>query len=538
MPDFEIIRARVKDDIVILIDRLMRAKQEEVVLVLPKNSIITANPDSLKLIKEEAESTGKILSLSTENDELKSFAKKLKIPIYNPNAAPRPKKIKRMMDILPPQDKLPLETIPTPPKTPIYEVSQKFDLETDLGNDLETYNNPELELEKNLEDFYNKPQNQDIKPKKNILKWLITFLIIIGSMSFLAAIYLSLPQADIRIFVKKIPLKINIPVTVSKNISSSNLISGIIPGQYFLLTQSGSKIIEEKQGLSPLKAGGFVNIYNAYSAAPQKLVAQTRLETKDGKIFRIQKSIIVPGAKMSGKNLTPSSIGAEVLADSFGEEYNIGPSYFTIPGFKGTLKYAGFYAKSAEPMTGKIVTASSLSKENLEKYKKELQNELAEELKNDTLATLKNSDLKLVDGASNIKIDEFKSTSQNLTMKITWQAIFFKESDIKTLINHFISSQNPSFKNFNFEDNIEYPKANRADFSKGELFLVLEINKDNAVVTDVNSLKKELAGLNENQMRTLISDKNFINSAVISLWPFWVKQAPNNPGKINVTLIQ
>jgi hypothetical protein len=50
---FEIIRARVKDDAVVLIDRLMRSKQQEVVFVLPKNSIIIADLNSLKILKEE-----------------------------------------------------------------------------------------------------------------------------------------------------------------------------------------------------------------------------------------------------------------------------------------------------------------------------------------------------------------------------------------------------------------------------------------------------------------------------------------------------
>ena len=84
MPEgFEIIRARIKDDIPVLIDRILRSKQKEIVLVLPKNSIITAGPDSLKLLKQEADSVDRILSISTENSDLKSFAKKFGILIYD-----------------------------------------------------------------------------------------------------------------------------------------------------------------------------------------------------------------------------------------------------------------------------------------------------------------------------------------------------------------------------------------------------------------------------------------------------------------------
>ena len=72
---FEIIRARTKDNVAILIDRLMRSKQPEVVLVLPKNSILEADLNSLKILKEEAESIGKNLSISTENNEIKILHK-------------------------------------------------------------------------------------------------------------------------------------------------------------------------------------------------------------------------------------------------------------------------------------------------------------------------------------------------------------------------------------------------------------------------------------------------------------------------------
>jgi len=359
----------------------------------------------------------------------------------------------------------------------------------------------------------------------------------IGVLLLTTAMYLILPKANIKLSLKEAPIKVTIPVAISKNISSPDLANGIIPGQYFLLSKSGSKIIEtsNESGNSPLKTGGFIFIYNAYSTAPQKLVVQTRFETKNGKIFRIQNPVIVPGAKMSGTQLIPSSIKVEVISDAAGEEYQIGPSYFTIPGFKGSSKYAGFYAESAEPMTP-VQNSSTLSSQEIEKTKKNLEDALVNELKNDTLNTFKDSDLKLIDGASTVKIDEFKVNSQIVSMKITWQAIFFKEKNFRALVDYSVSNKYPDLKNFDFEDDITYPQATKSDFKKGEIFFTFELDKTNAFAVDLAGLKKELAGLDENGIRSIISNKNFINNATISLWPFWVKQAPGNPDKINITL--
>ncbi len=548
---FEIIRARTKDDAAILIDRLMRSKYPEVVLVLPKNSILAADLNSIKILKEEAESVGKKLFISTENNEIKIFAEKIQLPIYNSDLPNKEKGLKRMLDIVPPSFKIPdeIEESPIEPEPNpemnfipqqepvIYEITNK-NIVSELNK------NNDSELEKDLEDFYNEPKNKSENKFPTIgSKRLLSFnrmavsFVGIGVLLLATAMYLILPKANIKLSLKEVPIKVAIPVAISKNISSPDFANGIIPGQYFLLSKSGSKIIEtsNESGSLPLKTGGSIYIYNAYSTAPQKLVAQTRFETKDGKIFKIQNPAIVPGAKMSGTKLVPSSIKVEVISDAAGKEYQIGPSYFTIPGFKESPKYAGFYAESTESMTP-VQNSSTLSSQEIEKTKKNLEDVLVSELKNDTLNTFKDSDLKLIDGASTVKIDDFKADSQTISMKITWQAIFFKEKDFRALVDYSVSNKYPDLKNFDFEDNITYPQTTKSDFKKGEIFFTFELDKANALAADLAGLKKELTGLDENGIRNVISNKNFINNATISLWPFWVKQAPGNPDKINITL--
>ena len=95
------------------------------------------------------------------------------------------------------------------------------------------------------------------------------------------------------------------------------------------------------------KARGTVVIYNDYSGDAQSLVATTRLESPDGKIFRL-----VKGATIPGKTSSPGAIEVEVVADQAGESSNIEPTSFTIPGFKGSDKFDKFSGKSLKAMTG------------------------------------------------------------------------------------------------------------------------------------------------------------------------------------------
>ena len=81
-----------------------------------------------------------------------------------------------------------------------------------------------------------------------------------------------------------------------------------------------------------------------------------------------------------------------------------------------------------------------------------------------------------------------------------------------------------------------YSQATKSDYKKGETFFTFDIDKDNIFAVDISNLKKEVMGLDKNSIRDVVSNKNFVNNATIYLWPFWVKQAPNNPNKINISL--
>jgi hypothetical protein len=48
----------------------------------------------------------------------------------------------------------------------------------------------------------------------------------------------------------------------------------------------------------------------------------------------------------------PGVTTAEVYADETGEKYNLGPSKFTVPGFKGDPEYTTIYAESTSAFTG------------------------------------------------------------------------------------------------------------------------------------------------------------------------------------------
>ena len=130
----------------------------------------------------------------------------------------------------------------------------------------------------------------------------------------------------------------------------SNQIEGTIDAIVACLQNEMSE--ELWLGESGTKAFGTITVFNGYSSEPQLLIASTRFLSSNERIFRTTKNIDIPGAQLNDDEIIPSSISVEIVADYLGAEYNIGPSDFTIPGFKGSPKYQGFYGKSSTAMSG------------------------------------------------------------------------------------------------------------------------------------------------------------------------------------------
>jgi len=179
------------------------------------------------------------------------------------------------------------------------------------------------------------------------------------------------------------------------------------------------------------------------------LVKTTRFVSEDGKLFRTIKTITVPGAKIEEGEIIPSSIDVEVIAAEPGKEYNIGPSSFTIPGFKGTAKYAGFYGRSKEAMSGGVVgKVKVVSAEDIQGATDILVAELQETVKNELdkkvpseLKTLKETTLvELAESSSSVEAGQ---PAEKFTVKVKMIAkvLSFSENDAVFLINNNLKNK-------------------------------------------------------------------------------------------------
>ena len=189
-------------------------------------------------------------------------------------------------------------------------------------------------------------------------KVMIFFGVLFSLFAFYYLGFVFFARAEINITTNKIEMPFSGVVLIDTNASTIDFNKAIIPGNPFVFKANKTQEFSSTgQGKDEIKAKGIITIYNNYSTSPQILVATTRFETPDHKIFRLDSRIVIPGATTKNGGLVPSTIDVKVTADESGPDYNIETCNlpdckFTIPGFQGTAKFDGFYGVSTKAMIG------------------------------------------------------------------------------------------------------------------------------------------------------------------------------------------
>ncbi|MCX6811088.1 MAG: hypothetical protein NT039_00075, partial [Candidatus Berkelbacteria bacterium] len=292
-----------------------------------------------------------------------------------------------------------------------------------------------------------------------------------------------------------------------------------------------------------------ITIINNFSSAPQILIATTRFETPDGKIFHLDSRIVIPGATMKNGKLEPSSIDVNVTADKPGPEYNIpacnNNCKFTIPAWKEIPKlFNGFYGISNKLMTGgslgsvPMVTAEDLK--NAENSMLEgIGTKISEDLKNKIPNNLKildgaKSGIKIVKLSSDVSVGDFRQ-SFTVTAAGEIRVIAFREQDLIEFIKSRFDAQKPEKYDYCGDPIIEY-KDIKPDFEKGTLKVTMSVKQTFCYHLAQDEIKKDVAGKNQKELEIILKSIDGIEEVKVKLFPFWIKKVPANLNKIEISV--
>ncbi len=357
----------------------------------------------------------------------------------------------------------------------------------------------------------------------------------------LAIITWAFGRVAITIDFKKTPWSTQGNFVADKSVSAIDPATDVIPAQVFT-TQKNTTQLFPASGSANVsqRAEGTITVYNAYSSAPQELVATTRFVTPDGKIFRLVGGITVPGAQVTHGQITPSSITAPVVADKAGPAYNVGPvARLAIPGFQGTPKYNSFYGQLADGTSGGFTGTKAVpTPADIANAKAKVTAALQANLSSELTTSYPNN-FKILGGATAVtvvKLAVSTSTDANGQFSVfgeaTLQAIGFDEAAFK---NFLLSEAGSTTASSTFTSiTLTYTNV-QANFAKGTLAFSVSGEGTIEPAFAASDFKAQIAGESIGATRDAIAALPQLADGRISVWPVWLWSVPKNPDKIQIT---
>lgn len=297
------------------------------------------------------------------------------------------------------------------------------------------------------------------------------------------------------------------------------------------------------------QAKGFLEISKT-TPGSERLIKNTRFRSADGLIFRIQESVVVPGAmKDSSGALVPGTIRAEVFADAVGSEYNLPVgTKFDVPGFKDsnlTELYNSIKAENREPLAGGFKGPKFMIDDNeLSTAKQSLQMELRDSLLT-KIESEKPADFVVFKDAVAITYNDLPTVQYGddlVTIKVqaVLQLPLFKHADFSSFIAKETIptySQDPVRIRNTDDLKFSYTDSNTSTTNIANApSLTFNIVGKPLIVWEYSAeqLQKDLAGKQMTAISTVLSGYTGIKNASITGKPFWARSFPDEPSEINI----
>ncbi len=353
-----------------------------------------------------------------------------------------------------------------------------------------------------------------------------------------------LPKAVVALTMKKYPTEFSKTIVVAADRTSINVPGAlVIPGEALEARANLTlPFTAEATETVSAKATGILTVYNSYSSAPQALVRNTRFESPDKKIFRLERQVTVPGAKVEGGKVTPSSIEVTVVAEEAGESYNLPPSSgWRIPGFAGGPRYEGFYAEAKQGMKGGFTgERAKPSVAELANARAELIDALTDALESQFLIILSDRFTALPGSrritlvAEKVEADAENTHTFHLFGEAVMKQIVFEEPTLKDALINEASRALPkelAAKEFSYALG-----TSTVDFAKNTLTIPAQGKGVFTEPFDVDAFRAAMAGKEEAELKAAVFAIPGVEVATVSLSPFFVRSVPENIEKIEVTV--
>jgi len=379
------------------------------------------------------------------------------------------------------------------------------------------------------------------------LLYFIGGIVVIGGIVFLLMTF----NAKMDLLVKPVltPVSIEQDIQISVAQKEVDFINKILPGQLIQATTEKEDTFTASGENLMASATGTLFVYNNINPpTPLTLREGTRfLSSKEGKIFKTLNKIVLPPALLTGGKITPSITEVVVQAQEAGEDYNIEPAKFSVPGLRGTVLYYNVWAESRQKMQGGgLAHIEKITAQDIENAQNTLtkgaQEEIFNKLKSQTDPSFLldqegiGMEQKSFDCSPGINT---ASSTFKCRLSTTGTALIYKEQDLQQMVENILQySLSPNQKIYTESLRTIVQPKNKTTNS-GILLLRVRVTGQSYSAVDTDTLVNNSVNRSKTDILNTITQQyaGQIEKANIRLKPFWVKTAPKNPEKIRVQIV-
>ncbi len=558
----------VDDEITNVIDKVLDSSAKVIALVLPKRPSIFQSTVNMKLLKRKSQEANKKVVLVTSEANLlplaggvglfvaKTLNSKPEIPsapVFNESIIEADEDEPLMIDQNETLDKdLDLKNSGAKTIAQLSPSEPLGSLKTKLDKDLDTIDLDNTELNNQSND----DQTSEPKPKKTkkdkkekikipnfrkfkIISVLVILILLIGILGYVALSVL--PSATIDISTDSSNVNANVSFTMDPSTSSLNLASNTVPAKQVKVTKTYSATVNSSgQQNNGTKATGQVTFTACYTqgpfVAPSPIPAGTGITQNNLTYVTNSTATFNPVGNAQGTCVNYTTNSVNITAQQGGSSYNTqnNNTSFNVPGYTSGFSATG----GASGGTDNIITVVSQNditnaQNKISPNSNSTKSKLSSQLTQDGYFPIS-----MTFNASQPTVSEnnqvgSQNSSVTVTESITYTMYGVFKKDLNTLLNNNVVSQVGS------SESVLSTGISNANFSftNGNTNPTQITVQTTAVVgpnINVNLIKTQSEGKKIAQIKSIVEGNSNVTSVKVTLSPFYVSSAPNNPSKIQV----
>ena len=532
----------VNSDLASALSKFSHSEGDEIVLVVPKGSLIFNSVINLKILKSNAAQQNKPLALVTMDTIGRAMAKQVGLKVYKSLTSeeefnPQDETTIPVEEASAPSQ--PSKLTPEPPKQPpAFTPMQKIERRRRA---------PQSSLYKEIASNdavapTPPPATAKINKSRAGMMFIFVFLaiLVLGGV-----VYFVLPRATVSLEVKAESFVHQFRLVLADeedlNIAGQNVFKGRFVEVTKELVQTFQASGSENKGNA---ASGFITIYN-YTQTMKGLIPETRFVSPDELVFRIKEEVLIsPATTNSAGTLVPGRTKVKVVADTGGTDGNLpADTKFTVPGL-GSVGIDLVYGKNDEPFTGGTDNKVNIvSQEDIEAARESISKnvfldtelELQDLVKKDEELIMPLIQNDVIDSVPSVPAGS-KREAFDLKIQVRSWTLLPKKESLEEIIHNSVDAIIPL--NYTLTDQtlkVARVEVDNTDFLMHTIDFGVEI--DGLIAPDLN--ESEIAGSIANRTpqsaTQLLNSISEIISHKIVLWPFWVNRLPILENNIKIT---